>query len=333
MIISRTPFRISFFGGGTDYPVWYKEHGGAVLATSINKYCYLSCRYLPPFFEHKYRIVYSKTELTQRISEIQHPSVRETLSFMDIDYGVEIHHESDLPARTGIGSSSAFTVGLLNALYALKGRMVTKRQLALNAIHIEQERIKENVGSQDQTITAFGGFNKIEFGGEQQITVQPITINSERIQLFQHHLMLFFTGLSRTASEVAGEQIKKTSEKEKELNRMVEMVDEAIDVLDGSDSDITDVGRFLHQSWMIKRSLTDRITTLQIDKIYETALEAGAIGGKILGAGGGGFMLLFVEPEFQPRVKEKLKDLLYVPFKFENLGSQIIYYSPPNDSQ
>jgi len=331
MIITRTPFRISFFGGGTDYPVWYKEHGGAVLATSINKYCYINCRHLPPFFEHKYRIVYSKTELTQRISEIQHPSVRETLSFMNIDHGVEIHHESDLPARAGMGSSSAFTVGLLNALYALKGRMVTKRQLALDAIHVEQDRIKENVGSQDQTIAAFGGFNKIEFGGEQQIMVQPITINSERIQLFQDHLMLFFTGLSRTASEVAGEQIKKTSEKEKELNRMVEMVDEAIDVLNGSDSDITDVGRFLHESWMIKRSLTDKITTLQIDKIYETALEAGALGGKLLGAGGGGFILLFVEPEFQPKVKEKLKNLLYVPFKFENLGSQIIYYSPQDE--
>lgn len=331
MIITRTPFRISFFGGGTDYPVWYKEHGGAVLATSINKYCYINCRHLPPFFEHKYRIVYSKTELTQRISEIQHPSVRETLSFMNIDHGVEIHHESDLPARAGMGSSSAFTVGLLNALYALKGRMVTKRQLALDAIHVEQDRTKENVGSQDQTIAAFGGFNKIEFGGEQQIMVQPITINSERIQLFQDHLMLFFTGLSRTASEVAGEQIKKTSEKEKELNRMVEMVDEAIDVLNGSDSDITDVGRFLHESWMIKRSLTDKITTLQIDKIYETALEAGALGGKLLGAGGGGFILLFVEPEFQPKVKEKLKNLLYVPFKFENLGSQIIYYSPQDE--
>jgi D-glycero-alpha-D-manno-heptose-7-phosphate kinase len=250
---------------------------------------------------------------------------------MNIDHGVEIHHESDLPARAGMGSSSAFTVGLLNALYALKGRMVTKRQLALDAIHVEQDRTKENVGSQDQTIAAFGGFNKIEFGGEQQIMVQPITINSERIQLFQDHLMLFFTGLSRTASEVAGEQIKKTSEKEKELNRMVEMVDEAIDVLNGSDSDITDVGRFLHESWMIKRSLTDKITTLQIDKIYETALEAGALGGKLLGAGGGGFILLFVEPEFQPKVKEKLKNLLYVPFKFENLGSQIIYYSPQDE--
>lgn len=331
MIISRTPFRISFFGGGTDYPVWYNEHGGAVLATSINKYCYITCRYLPPFFEHKYRIVYSKTEQTQNIFEIQHPSVKETLNFMGIDHGVEIHHDADLPARTGLGSSSAFTVGLLNALYALKGKMVTKRQLALEAIQIEQDRIKENVGSQDQTTASFGGLNKIEFGGEQQILVQPITLNSRKCQLLQDNLMLFFTGLSRTASEIAGEQIKKTPDKKNELNKMREMVEEAISILNGSDSDITDFGRLLHESWMIKRSLTDKISTPQIDKIYEAALNAGALGGKLLGAGGGGFILFFVEPEHQPKVREKLKNFLYVPFKFENLGTQIIYYAPENN--
>lgn len=331
MIISRTPFRISFFGGGTDYPVWYNEHGGAVLATSINKYCYITCRYLPPFFEHKYRIVYSKTEQTQNIFEIQHPSVKETLNFMGIDHGVEIHHDADLPARTGLGSSSAFTVGLLNALYALKGKMVTKRQLALEAIQIEQDRIKENVGSQDQTIAAFGGLNKIEFGGEQQILVQPITLNSRKCLLLQDHLMLFFTGLSRTASEIAGEQIKKTPDKKKELTRMREMVDEAIDILNGGDSDITDFGRLLHENWMIKRSLTDKISNHQIDEIYDDAINAGALGGKLLGAGGGGFILFFVEPEFQPEVKKRLKNLLYVPFKFENLGTQIIYYAPQNN--
>lgn len=331
MIISRTPFRISFFGGGTDYPVWYNEYGGAVLATSINKYCYITCRYLPPFFEHKYRIVYSRTEHTQTISEIQHPSARETLNVMNINRGVEIHHDGDLPARTGLGSSSAFTVGLLNALYALKGKIVTKRQLALDAIHIEQNRLKENVGSQDQTIAAFGGFNKIEFGGEQQILVQPITLNSKKCQLLQNHLMLFFTGFSRTASEIAGEQIKKTLDKKNELNRMRDIVDEAISILNGSDSDITDFGRLLHESWTIKRSLTDKISTAQIDKIYKTALDAGALGGKLLGAGGGGFILFFVETEFQPKVREKLKNLLYVPVKFENLGTQIIYYAPENN--
>ena len=331
MIISRTPFRISFFGGGTDYPVWYREHGGAVLATSINKYCYITLRYLPPFFDYKYRILYSKNETVKNISEIQHSSVRETLRSMNWDRGVEIHHDADLPARTGLGSSSAFTVCLLNALYALKGKMVTKRQLALEAVHIEQDRIKENVGSQDQTTAAFGGFNKIEFGGEQQIQVQPITLNAEKIQLFQEHLMLFFTGFVRTASEIADEQIKQTSNKEKELNKMSEMVDEAVSILNGNSSDVTDFGRLMHETWMIKRSLTNKITTPQIDKIYEKAIKAGALGGKLLGAGGGGFILFFVAPEDQSKVKEKLKHLLYVPFSFESLGSQIIYYAPANN--
>ncbi len=333
MIISRTPFRISFFGGGTDYPLWYKEHGGTVLATSINKYCYITCRYLPPFFEYKHRIVYSKTELAQYISEIEHPSVRECLKFMnfaDADHGIEIHHDGDLPARTGLGSSSSFTVGLLNALYALNGKMVTKKQLALDAIHIEQSMIKENVGSQDQTIASFGGFNKIVFE-DDQIHIKPITLSSKKSQLLQDHLMLFFTGLSRTASDIAIEQIKQIPNKEKELKRMVEMVDHAVHILNGSDSDITEFGKLLHDNWMIKRSLTDKITTSQIDKIYKTAIEAGAIGGKLLGAGGGGFILFFVEPEFQHKVKEKLRNLLYVPIIFENLGSQIIYYGPENN--
>ena len=331
MIISRTPFRISFFGGGTDYPVWYKEHGGAVLATSINKYCYINVRYLPPFFDHKHRVRYSIREEVQNISEIKHPSARECLAFLNFDRGVEIQHNSDLPARIGVGSSSSFTVGLLNALYALKGKMITKRQLALEAIHVEQDRIKENVGSQDQTTAAFGGFNKIEFGGEQHIQVRPITLDAEKIQLFQEHLMLFFTGFVRTASEIAGEQIKKTPERENELNKMFEMVDEAISILNGDSSDITDFGRLLHEAWMIKRSLTNKITTPFIDEIYETVIKAGALGGKLLGAGGGGCILFFVEPELQSKVKEKLKNLLYVPFKFENLGSQIIYYSPQNN--
>lgn len=331
IIISRTPFRISFFGGGTDYPVWYKEHGGAVLATSINKYCYITLRYLPPFFDYNHRIVYSKFEQAKDLSEIVHPSARETLKFMNMNRGVELHHDADLPARTGLGSSSAFTVGLLNASYALQGKMVTKRQLALDAIHIEQDMIKENVGSQDQTTAAFGGLNKIEFGGEQEIKVNPITITAEKTRSLQDHLMLFFTGFSRTASEIAGEQIKKTPDRTDELNRMLEMVDKAIGILNGSGSDITDFGRLLHESWMIKRSLTDKITTSQIDKIYESALQAGALGGKLLGAGGGGFILFFVEPELQSKVKEKLKNLLYVPIRFDNIGSQIIYYAPEDN--
>ena len=196
MIISRTPFRISFFGGGTDYPVWYRENCGAVLGTTIDKYCYITCRYLPPFFEHKHRIVYSQTEQVQDIDEIRHPSVRETLKFMGITEGMEIHHDADLPARTGLGSSSSFTVGLVHALYALKGIIPSKMQLALDTIHIEQERIKENVGSQDQTLAAFGGFNRIDFSQEPHIEVRPITIKPQRLELLQDHLMLPFTGFS-----------------------------------------------------------------------------------------------------------------------------------------
>ena len=327
MIISRTPFRISFFGGGTDYPAFYEENGGAVLSTSINKYCYIICRYLPPFFDYKYAIRYRKREETKTISEIEHPSARECLNFINLDPGIEIQHNADLPAMSGLGSSSAFTVGLLNALYALKGKMRTKRQLALDAIHVEQDRIKENVGSQDQTIAAFGGFNKIEFGGPQKITVSPVTIEQDKLDSLQDHLMLFFTGFSRNASEIAGEQIRKTPENKRELKAMVEMVEEALNILNGSTDRLMDFGKLLHETWQIKRSLTPHITNPFIDEVYEAAMEAGTLGGKLLGAGGGGFMLFFVKPELQPRVKEKLGKLLHVPFRFENLGSQIIYYA------
>ena len=328
MIISRTPLRISFFGGGTDYPAFYEEHGGAVLSTSINKHSYVISRRLPPFFDYKYRIRYFLREETQTIAKIKHPSVRECLNFINLDYGVEIQHNADLPAMSGLGSSSAFTVGLLNTLYALKGELVTKRQLALEAIHVEQELIKENVGSQDQTAAAFGGFNKIEFGGRRKLWVQPITLEQGKRDFLQSHLMLFFTGFPRNASEIAAEQLKKTPEKTKELKAMMEMVDEAVKILNGSQDGYDDFGRLLHESWMVKRSLTPRITSPHIDEIYESAREAGALGGKLLGAGGGGFMLFFAKPEIQPKIREKLNKVLYVPFKFHDLGSQIVYYAP-----
>jgi len=327
MIISRTPFRISFFGGGTDYPVWYRENNGAVLATTIDKYCYISCRYLPPFFEHRHRIVYSQAELVQDIDEIRHPSVRETLKFMRITEGVEIHHDGDLPARTGIGSSSSFTVGLLHALYALKGIMPSKMQLAKDAMHIEQDTIKENVGSQDQTMASFGGLNRIEFSKEHNIEVQPITIKPQKLELLQNHLMLFFSGFSRTASQIAEEQIKKTPNKKRELTEMYHIVDEAVNILNG-DNNLLEFGKLLHESWQLKRSLTNKISPPHIDYFYKTAIRAGATGGKLLGAGGGGFILFFVRPELQPKVRESLRGLLNVPFHFENSGSQIIFYSP-----
>lgn len=325
MIITRTPFRISFFGGGTDYPVWYENNGGAVISTSINKYCYITCRYLPPFFEHRHRIIWTKVESVRNIEEIQHLAVRAGLKFFNIQDGVEIHHDGDLPARTGIGSSSSFTVGLLHALHALKGQIISKRQLALEAIHIEQDILKENVGCQDQAIAAFGGFNKIEFGGPQKITVHPITLATERLNSFQDHLMLFFTGFSRYASEIAAEQIKNTPNKTTELKVLKGMVEEAMKILNGN-GPLDDFGRLLDESWKIKKSLSSQISNSRIDEIYAAAKEAGAFGGKLLGAGGGGFVLFFVKPELQPKVKEKLENLLYVPVKFENLGTQLIYY-------
>ena len=329
MIISKTPFRISFFGGGTDYPVWYRENQGAVLSTTIDKYCYITIRYLPPFFSYKHRIVYSKIEMVNDINEILHPAVRATLKFVNIDKGVEVHHDGDLPAKTGLGSSSSFTVGLLNSLYALKGVIPSKLQLAKEAIYIERDILKENVGAQDQVAAAFGGFNKINFNGKDEIKVEPITLNKERIKELDNHLLLYFTGFSRTASEIAKSQIENTPNKKRELSLMYQMVDEAIKILN-ENRDIKDFGKLLHEAWSLKKSLTDKISTPEIDNIYEKALQAGALGGKLLGAGGGGFMVLFVPPENQPGVREKLKNLLEVKFHFENEGSKIIYYNPDN---
>ena len=331
MIISRTPFRISFFGGGTDYPAWYKKNGGAVLSTTINKYCYLSCRNLPPFFKHTYRVVYSRQELVNKIKDIDHPSVRHALNFLNIDGGVEIHHQADLPARSGLGSSSSFTVGLVNALSGLKGEVKNKRQLALDAINIEQNLIKENVGSKDQTAAAFGGFNKISFGGIQEISIQPIIINSNRIESFQNHLMLFFTGLSRNASKIAREQIKNIENKDKELKIMHELVHEATNILTNNRADLAEFGKLMGQGWKIKKSLSSKITNPYLDNIHDVGMRAGALGCKLLGAGGGGFILFFAKPEDQEKIKKKLKNLLYVPFRFDHLGSQIIYYAQDNN--
>lgn len=328
MIISRTPFRISFFGGGTDYPVWYREHGGAVISTSINKYCYINCRYLPPFFPYNYRIRYTKSELTQTVDEIVHPSVRECLNYMQIERGVEIQHNADLPAMSGLGSSSTFTVGLLNALHSLKGHITNKRQLALDAIHVEQNLIGENVGSQDQTCAAFGGFNRITFGGPQNILVQPLTVSDHKLILLQDHLLLLYTGFQRIASEIVGEQIEKTPLRKPELTTMMDLVEEAMNVLNRETDDMEDFGRLLHEQWMVKRRITGLISNPTIDEMYETGRRAGAIGGKLLGAGGGGFLLFFVRPEMRAKVRGALRKLLHVPFRFENLGSQIIYYAP-----
>lgn len=327
MIIARTPFRISFFGGGTDYPAWFEKNNGAVLATTIDKYCYLTTRYLPPFFNHKHRIVYSKIEYISHFDEIQHPSVRECLKFMDINSGIEIHYDADLPARTGLGTSSSFTVGLLHTLYALNGKMPQKMQLAKDAIHVEQKMIKENVGCQDQIMASFGGFNLVEFQSGNNITVKPITINPKKVQMLNKYFMLFYTGISRTASEIAKEKIKNIPKRTQQLSEMYGMVNEAISLLN-NDKDINEFGKLMHENWKLKRSLCNKISNSKIDELYEAAISAGASGGKLLGAGGGGFLLIFAPPERQPKIKEKLKKLLLVPFKFESLGSQIIFYNP-----
>ncbi len=327
MIISRTPFRISFFGGGTDYPAWYRNNSGAVLVSSIDKYCYISCRCLPPFFDYKYRIIYSKVEMVNSPDEIQHPSVRAVLKYLRIKDGVEIHHDGDLPARTGLGSSSSFTVGCLNVCYALKGQMVSKEQLAKEAIHIEQDIIKENVGSQDQVAVAFGGINRIDFCGNHDIKTTPIILQEDIKEQLQAYSMMVFTGFSRIASEIAGEQIKNVAKKHRELREIRQIVDEAIQILI-KPKEIEQFGKLLHKSWQLKRTLSSRISTPQIDEIYSVARRAGVLGGKLLGAGGGGFMLLFARPKDQPRIRRRLKHLLHIPFKFEHLGSQIIFYSP-----
>ena len=330
MIICRTPYRISFFGGGTDYPSWYLKNGGRVLSTSINKYCHISIRNLPPFFEHRIRLVYSKIELCQNYTEIVHPAVRETLRFMKFKDGLEIHHDGDLPARSGMGSSSSFTVGLLHSLYGLKGMLVTKQNLAEESIYIEQNMIKETVGSQDQIAAAYGGLNDITFNENGTFEVRPITISKSRIDELNSHLMLFYTGIMRTASDVADSYVSDIHSRENLLEQMVEMVDKGLDVL-RSDKPINLFGELLHETWIAKRRLSEKVTNRIIDSLYAKARKCGAIGGKITGAGGGGFLLLFVPPPLKEKIRRGLCELVHVPFKFDFDGSRIIVYEPGFD--
>jgi len=328
MVITRTPLRISFFGGGTDYPVWYREHGGAVLATTINKCCYITCRRLPPFFEYHSRISYSKVENVSTNRVIEHPSVRACLQFLGIDDGVEIHHVADLPARTGLGTSSAFTVGLLLGLYALKEQMRDKHALANDAIFVEQKLLQEAVGAQDQVSAAHGGFNRVNFSPDGAIEVKRILVGQGRLAELEQHLALYFTGFARTASEIAAEQVKVTPQRRTELEMMQEMVAEAEQIITSPSRSLEEFGRLLHQNWQIKRTLTQRITNSTIDDIYEAGISAGALGGKLLGAGGGGFMLFFVPPERRQALRTRLKNLLCIPFSFSTRGSHVVVYEP-----
>src|ERR1700684_4468671 len=283
MIITSTPLRISFFGGGTDYPIWYREHGGSVLSTTIDKCSYITCRRLPPFFEYHSRVSYSKVENVTRNDAIEHPSVRACLQFLGIEEGVEIQHVADLPARTGLGTSSAFTVGLLLALYGLKEQMCDKQTLAAEAIHVEQVLLQEAVGAQDQVSAAYGGFNHINFLPDGSIDVKRVLTTQSRLAELEQHLALFFTGFARTASEVAQEQVKVTHQRKMELEAMLKCVQEAETIIRSTSRSLDDFGRLLHESWQIKRTLTQKITNGSIDEIYNAGIEAGALGGKLLG--------------------------------------------------
>jgi D-glycero-alpha-D-manno-heptose-7-phosphate kinase len=328
MITTRTPLRVSFFGGGTDYPLWYRQYGGAVLSTTINKSCYITCRWLPPFFDYRSRISYTKVENVSSHREIQHPSVRACLEYLGIEDGVEIHHIADLPARTGLGTSSAFTVGLLLGLYALKDQMRDKQALAADAIEVEQNLLQEAVGAQDQISAAYGGFNRINFHTDSTVEVKRILTPQSRLAELEQHLALYFTGFARTASEIAQEQIRMTPHRKRELDLMLQMVQEGEDIVANPNRSLEEFGRLLHEGWQIKKTLTQKISNADIDGIYEAGLAAGALGGKLLGAGGGGFMLFFVPPERRQALRVRLKNLLCVPFAFSNRGSDVVVYEP-----
>jgi D-glycero-alpha-D-manno-heptose-7-phosphate kinase len=329
MIISRTPLRISFFGGGTDYPDWYLKEGGAVLSTTIDKHIYITCRYLPPFFENRHSVIWAKMESVLSIDQIEHPAIREGLRYLGFtdETGIDIHYQGDIPSRSGMGSSSAFMVGLVNALTALNGRRIGKHQMALEAIHLEQTVLNEAVGAQDQVAAAYGGLNYIEFLRDGEICVHPMILSPARLRQLDDGLMLFYPGISRFASEIAAEVIANIPSKTDELHQMRGLVDQAVDVLSG-DRSLDDFGALLHETWMLKRRLSKRISNDTVDMIYARARKAGALGGKLLGAGESGFMLFYAPEDRRAAVRAELKDLLHVPFRFSAQGSTVIYYDP-----
>ncbi len=329
MIITKTPYRISFFGGGSDYPGWYKKHGGQVLSTTIDKHNYISCRYLPPFFEHNIRLVYSVVEEVDTTESIDHPSAKEVLKFLNLSKNLEIHYDGDLPGRSGSGSSSSFTVGLLNTLYSYKGIKVDAKRLAEEAIYIEQELIGETVGSQDQISAAYGGFNHIKFERDNSFSVNKVNADKEKILKLESNVMLFFTGISRYAESIAKTYVDDISKKEMQITMMSSMVDEGLEILNNGDLD--DFGVLLNEAWKKKKELSDEVSTSKIDEIYENAINAGAIGGKISGAGGGGFMFFYVPEEKQVNLAKSLSGLTHVPFKFEESGSTVIFDDKKND--
>ena len=329
MIIAKTPFRMSFFGGGTDMPNFFNEHGGAVISTTFDKYCYVIVRHLPRFFEYTNELVYSRMERVTTIDQIEHPLIRNAMKLLDM-HEIRLSYEADLPARTGLGTSSAFAVGLLNAFYAMKGKYIDKHRLADEAIYVERTMCKEAGGLQDQIAVAYGGLNRIDFGPEGY-EVRPVILPTERKQRLNDNLMLFYTGISRFSSQIqAGteEAIQDDRDKRAQLRDMLALVDEAEHILIDTRRDLNDFGRLLDETWRLKRGINNGISTDRIDQLYERALANGALGGKLLGAGGGGFLLFYVEKEHQAHICEALPELLHVPFEFENNGSRIIHFAP-----
>ena len=326
MIITKTPFRMSFFGGSTDMPSYFRENGGAVLSTTIDKYCYVNVRHLPRFFEYSTELSYSKIERVTSVDDIQHPAVRNAMKMLDM-HEIRLTYEADLPARSGLGTSSSFAVGMLNAFYALKGKYADKKRLADNAIYLERVLCNESGGWQDQIAASYGGLNRINFHGDAY-EVLPVIISPERKRRLNDNLMMFFTGFTRFSSEV--QRVNNVTDKEKTdtLRQMHALVDTAEQILTDNTADLDDFGRLLDHTWRLKRCTGSSITTDSIDALYQRGMEAGALGGKLLGAGGGGFLLFYVQPEYQDAVREAMRDLMHIPFEFENGGTRVIHYTP-----
>lgn len=325
MIITQTPFRMSFFGGGTDFAGFYNEHGGAVLSTTFDKYSYVTVRHLPPFFDYRTHLTYSKEEKVNNIEEIKHPAIRNAMQWLDM-HRIRMTYEADLPARSGLGTSSSFAVGMLEAFYALKGKYADKRKLADDAIYLERTLCAEAGGIQDQIAASFGGFNRIDFN-QNGYTVRPVIMSRERKEELNSRLMLFFTGFSRFSSDIQKGTEKSMKDKTAQLLEMYRLVDSAEKILTDKNTSLDEFGRLLDYTWKLKRGISGGISTDSIDEQYAKAMDAGALGGKLLGAGGGGFLLFYVPLEKQDDVRNALKGQMYVPFKFENDGTKIIYYS------
>lgn len=325
MIITKTPFRMSFFGGGTDMPEFFNIHGGSVISTTFDKYCYVNVRHLPPFFDYNTELMYAKTERVKEVNEIVHPAIRNAMQMLDM-YDLRLSYEADLPARSGLGTSSSFAVGMLNAFYALKGKYADKRKLADDAIQLERVLCQEAGGWQDQIAASFGGFNRIDFK-DNRYEVHPIIISPERKERLDGNLLMFFTGFTRFSSDMQ-KSSNSMENKVEQLKEMLSLVDDAERVLVDKDRDLDEIGYLLDHTWKLKRQTGSKVSTNSIDEYYQKGIDAGALGGKLLGAGGGGFLVFYVPDEKKESVKYAMRELLYIPFHFEESGTQVLHYTP-----